>query len=293
MDDFMIECCFIEDNSICTTSMYENNPDKYRGLIYCIECGEKAWFTKGYTTEKMSRMACFGSKHKEGCNASTVTYGTDDTDEIDSKESVTSSDIRVDLDKVSNQSIYVSQDNDKHGDEESEWKTNRQKQALGNSSGFPLNKSLRQLLTNLGRNPDFGDKGQTISIVTDAGRVVLEGELKDHLVKLENVDRTHIGRDYIIWGTINNLSVDRNGTLWLNYGDYRTEPSISLDSNLKGQLITNFKLKEVAELDGSDIIIVGHVGFSQKGKAIISTGFTKYMSFRRRQVVSNSVGSTE
>lgn len=37
----------------------------------------------------------------------------------------------------------------------------------------------------------------------------------------------------------------------------------------------------MSELDGSDVIIVGHVGFSTQGKAIIKTGFTKYMSFRR------------
>lgn len=95
------------------------------------------------------------------------------------------------------------------------------------------------------------------------------------------MSREHIGKDYIFWGKINNLNIDKKGTLWLNYGDNLLESSIALNSKLKEQVLVNFKLKEVSELDGSDVIIVGHVGFSPQGKAIISTGFTKYMSFRR------------
>ncbi|MFK3864016.1 hypothetical protein [Pseudoalteromonas rhizosphaerae] len=276
----MLHCKFNEDDSICSTIDYEENPDKYRGLIYCIDCGEKAWFTKGYETQKISRMACFGAKHKEGCNASTVEFVSDDPDN-DEDEKNQNSGIRVDLDKVTSQSIYVSNDNNKHGDEESDWKGKSKRKIIGNSDGFPLSKSLRQLLTNLCRNSDYGDENQTITIVANSGRVVVEGDLRSNLVRIEDVSREHIGKDYIFWGKINNLNIDKKGTLWLNYGDNLLEPSIALNSKLKEQVLVNFKLKEVSELDGSDVIIVGHVGFSPQGKAIISTGFTKYMSFRR------------
>lgn len=282
----MIECRFKEDNSICSTIDYENNPDKYRGLIHCVECDEKAWFIKGYSTPKMDRIACFAARHVDGCNASTILLGSDDYDELEGDESALSSDLRIDLDKASAKSIYVSQENDKHGDEDSEWKSNRQKKAIGNASGYPLNKSLRQLLTNLCRNPNYGDKGQTITIVADSGRVVLEGELQGNLVPIEAITKQHIGKTYIFWGAINNLNVDKNGTLWLNYGDFRTEPSIAMDPDLKVQLLKNFKLSDVSKLDGSDAIIVGHVGFSKRGKAIIRTGFTKYLSFRRMEVLN-------
>lgn len=276
----MLHCKFNEDDSICSTSDYEQNPDKYRGLIYCLECGEKAWFTKGYETQKRSRMACFGAKHKEGCNASTVEFVSDDSDnDVDEKSQ--NSDIRVDLDKATYQSIYVSNDNNKHGDEESDWKVKSKRKIIGNSDGFPLSKSLRQLLTNLCRNSNYGDDNQTITIVANSGRVVVEGDLRSNLVRIEDVSREHIGKDYIFWGKINNLNIDKKGTLWLNYGDNLLEPSIAINSNLKEEVIVNFKLKEVSELDGSDVIVVGHVGFSAQGKAIIRTGFTKYMSFRR------------
>ncbi|MEZ8949112.1 hypothetical protein AB6E77_11340, partial [Vibrio sp. 10N.247.311.18] len=197
----------------------------------------------------------------------------------------TTADLKVDLDKTGANSLYVSKDNGLYGDEESTRVSSKQSKGLGNGSGFPLNKSLRALLTNLCRNPHYA-RGQTIKIVTDGGRAVIEGVLSDFLVPISSVSREHIGKEFIFWGTINTLNVDKNGTLWLNYGDYRKEPSVSLSFSLKEQLLKNFKLTEVSELDGSDVIIVGHVGFSANGKAIISTGFTKYLSFRKVKVVN-------
>jgi hypothetical protein len=283
----MLECFHIEFNSKCTTFDYEQNPDKYRGMIYCLECRNKAWFIRGYNTDKMSRTACFAAHHSENCTISTIEIGHDDSDELLQDESQNSSDIRVDLDKTVNSSIYVSTDNNKHNEEESDWKTNKQKKPLGNSSGFPLNKSLRQILTNLCNNAEYAEKGQTISIIADSGRVVLEGQLKSYLVKIEQVTREHLGRTLIFWGTVNNLNIDPTGNLWLNYGDYRKEPSIRFEPYLKDQLLRNFKLKDVSDLDGSDVIIVGHVGFSQKNKAVIRTAFTKYISFRKIQITAN------
>ncbi|SQD80429.1 hypothetical protein [Moritella yayanosii] len=264
----------------CTTEEYEGDVDTYRGDIQCIKCKKKAWFVRSYKTEKIDRMACFGAKHKDGCNASTILFSSDD--EQSHEENAQSEDIRVDLDKIGSQSIYISEPNNKHGDEESDWTASKKDKAIGNASGFPLNKSLRQLLTNLCKNPEYGDKGQTINIVADSGVSMIKGLLSDHIVPLNNIKREHAGSRKIFWGTINNLNL-KDGSLWLNYGNYNTEPSIILDQELRFDLLRNFKLKDVSELDGSDVIIVGNVGFSPRGKATIKTGFTKYMSFRRRK----------
>jgi hypothetical protein len=43
---------------------------------------------KGFTTEKMKRMACFAAHHKEGCNASTVLLSPEDNDSEEGSESV-------------------------------------------------------------------------------------------------------------------------------------------------------------------------------------------------------------
>lgn len=285
----MITCTYREDGSKCTTEDYEADPGKYRGLIDCTLCGKKAWFIKGYSTARADRMACFGAKHADGCDASTVMLSSDDLDEDKEGEGETTADLKVDLDKAGAKSLYVSRDNNLHGDEESSWVSSKQSKGLGNGSGFPLNKSLRALLTNLCRNPNYADKGQSIKIVTDGGRTIIEGPLADYLVPISDVGRQHIGKEYIFWGPINNLDIDKKGTLWLNYGDYRTEPSISLSSELKDQVLRNFKVKEVGELDGSDVIIVGHVGISPNNKVIISTGFTKYLSFRKVKVIDSEL----
>ena len=108
----MIYARYIEDGTLCSTSDYSNDPEKYRGLIACFECGQKTWFIKGFTTEKFERKACFAAHHEKGCNASTVLLTpVDDSSEEGSESETPSSDIRVDLDKSSGQSIYVSQEN--------------------------------------------------------------------------------------------------------------------------------------------------------------------------------------
>ncbi|WP_330472482.1 hypothetical protein [Vibrio harveyi] len=264
--------------------MYEDAPGKFRGLIDCKVCGEKAWFVKGYKTAKIDRMACFGARHKPDCDASTLLMKPDGEDES-AGEGDLSSDIRVDLDKANKNSLYVSQDNGKHGEEESIRVTARPASGVGSGLGFPLNKSLRALLTNLCRNPNYADKGQTINIVTDGGREIIKGQLADFLVPISETSDKYTGKEYIFWGPINNLNVDSTGVLWLNYGDYRTEPSIKLRPELKDQILRNFKIKEVSDLDGSDVIVVGHVGISPNNKAIISTGFTKYLSFRKMNIM--------
>lgn len=283
----MIYAKYVEDGSRCSTEDYSNDPEKYRGLIVCFECEKKTWFTKGFTTKRFERMACFAAHHEEGCNASTVLLTSEDNDSEEGSESEQpSTDIRVDLDRSNGQSIYVSQENDKHGNEDSDWTSSPQNKAIGGSNGFPLNKSLRQLLTHLCKNPNYADRGQSITIVADSGRKIIDGELKDNLVPIKCIASNQLAKSRIFWGTINNLNEDKSGQLWLNYGDYRSEPSILLDKKQKVELLKNFKLKEVSELDGSDVIIVSHARRSTSGKIIIKASFTKYMSFRRHKIIS-------
>ncbi|WP_158161272.1 hypothetical protein [Grimontia hollisae] len=283
----MLKVKFREDGTECTTEQYEHDPDKYRGLIDCIQCGRQAWFIKSYKTPKIERTACFAARHTEGCDASTVVLAIDDEDkEAGGDLDKDSSDIRVDLDKSSGGSIYVSTDSKKHSDEESSWVSSAKQKAIGNSSGFPLNKSLRQLLTNLCRNPQYGEPDKSIHIVAESGRTVIEGLLKDKLVHFSEITKEHEREQYIFWGELNNANV-KDETLYLNVGDFRKEPSIVIEEPLKSQVRATFRLKDFEELNGADALIVGVVGFSSNGKAVLRTGFPKYMAFRVRKVVYN------
>ena len=282
----MLKCKFIVDGSDCTTEQYQENPEKYSGQIFCKECNARAYFIRSYSTAKLTRMACFGARHANGCTASTVSIGVVDADDEQLADGDSqNSDLLVDLDKSSTNSIYVSAPTDIHGEDESTWMGSGRQKQIGGSSEYPTNKSLRQLLANLCKNEHFADKGQTIEIVADSGRVILSGLLSDNLMHFKDITDEHAGRLAIYWGTINNTNDDpKNEVLWLNYGNYRTEPSIRVSESLKQNIITNFKLNDISELNGADVIVVGSVGISDKGKAIIQTGFTKYMSFRRVEI---------
>ena len=279
----MIEVLYTVDNSVCNTEQYSANSEKFRGNIICSECGRKAWFIKGYDTEKMSRMACFAAHHIDGCKASTVQLVSDDVGSEDGENVETqSSDIYVDLDRAKTQSLYVSEENNKHGTEESQRTSPQKQQAIGNADDFPLNKSLRQLLTNLCTNKEYLDQDREIKVVADSGRVVLEGLLKDMAIHFDEIKEHHSQNVMLFWGTINNIYLRKNGELWLNSGS-KYEPSIIVNKALISDIKRNFKIDDLTELNGADVLVIGPLGFDVK-HALIRPAFTKYMTFRRHKI---------
>lgn len=279
----MIEVLYTVDGTVCGTEQYFADSEKFRGNIVCVECGRKAWFIKGYDTEKLSRMACFAAHHIEGCNASTVQLVADDAESEDGENNESqSSDIYVDLDKSKAQSLYVAEDNDKHGTEESKRTSPQKKKAIGNAGSFPLNKSLRQLLTNLCKNKEYLDQDREIKIVADSGRIVLEGQLKSKAIHFEQINQHHSQNVWLFWGTINNIYLRKNGELWLNSGS-KYESSIIVNKALTSDIKKNFKIDDLAELNGADVLVIGPLGFDGK-QALIRPSFTKYMTFRRHKV---------
>jgi len=273
----------IADGTLCTIEMYERDPEEYRGRIQCIECKKKAWHNRAYMLVKTNseRVACFGARHVEGCEASTVKH--EFTDGLDGEEPEQSHDIYIDLDKAKIQSHLVSPPSNKKDRSQTNWGNSKSVIEIGGGSAFPASKSLRKILSYLDRNENFGDKGQTIKIVKDSGVTLIDGQLKDYLVKFEDINRNQTGEQKIFWGTINNVNI-KDGTLWINYGDNRNtdEPSIKCEEIFKYDLMRNFNVSDVMDLGGSDVIIVGRLGYSPRGKPLIHATFTKYMSFRKR-----------
>lgn len=271
----------IADGTECTIEMYERDPEEYRGRIQCIECKKKAWHNRAYKLVKTDseRVACFGARHVEGCEASTVKH--EFADGLDEPEQ--SHDFYIDLDRAKIQSYLVSPPSDKKERSQTNWGNKKSIIEIGGDTGFPASQSLRKILSYLDRNENFGDKGQTIKIVKDSGVTLLDGQLKDFLVKFEDIKREYAGKQKMFWGTVNNVNI-KDGVLWINYGDNRNihEPSIKCEEKFKFDLMKNFNVSDVVDLAGSDVIIVGRLGYSPKGKPLIHASFTKYMSFRKR-----------
>lgn len=267
---------YVPDGTDCTVTLYQQNPEKYRGNIVCDVCEEKSWFVKGFSTEKYDRAPCFAAHHSSECD-NKITLIADDDGDSTSGDPAT---IHVDLDKQRKQTIDVAAPAPKPG-KESRWGTTRMYSSIGD---YPENKSLRQILTSLSRNPNYPEDDVTVKMIADNGRIVLQGRLADYLVPQKDICNTPVGEPRIFWGRINNVNKS-NGALWFNCGDYNNEPSILIeDDELELDLMDDFRLRDFDELQGADFIVVGIAFKAQNGKPYIKFGFTKYIAFRKYRV---------
>lgn len=271
----MFKVRFTADGSDCHTNLYQTEPDKYRGQLICLECKARAWFVK----ESSNKTAYFAAHHVEGCNASSVLLVAED-DELPAQDQ---HDLKVDLDKSRGGSMYVAEKSPDYIPGLPDWDLPNARNKLG-SGEFPTNKSLRQLLNHLCNNPDFANKQQTIKIVADSGRVLLDGVLQSLLRPVTAIQSADSGDLMLFWGRINNVN-ERNNALWLNMGNYQTEPSIIVEDELKDELLDYFRLKDFDELQGADFILLGHCGQSNQHKYVLRFSFCKYIAFRAYRTV--------
>lgn len=267
---------YVPDGTDCNVPLYLHDPDKFRGNIACDICGEKSWFVKGFTTEKYNRAPCFAAHHANSCDNKITLIADDDGDPTSGDPA----NIHIDLDKQRKQTIAVPPPSTKTA-KQSRWGTTR---AYTNVGDYPENKSLRQILACLSRNPNYPEDDATVKMVADGGRIVLQGVLADYLIPQGGISNVPLGEARIFWGRINNIN-KYNGALWLNCGDYKTEPSILIeDEELEDDLMQDFRLKDLEELQGADFIVVGVAFKAQAGKPYIKFGFTKYLAFRKYRV---------
>ena len=271
---------FEPDGSVVDTETFENDIDKYQGLIRCLECKKKAWHTKSYTVREVTRAACFNAHHLKGCEKATSMLVAEDmeneTHDDDLEKSNT--DIHVNLDKTKHDSIEVSTPADKHQGEEHNWTPSPQAlKAGGNNSDFPDSKSLRQILSYLVKNPGYGE-GKTIKITADSGRELLNGMLRDNLVEVSKIKEDDFRTQQIFWGEINNYKENKDGTLFLNYGGPK-DPSLILPKELKEDVMRVYKLNSLERFKGSHFIMFGVAGEKKNGGVLLRSTMPKYMNF--------------
>ncbi|MEA9977056.1 MULTISPECIES: hypothetical protein [unclassified Pseudomonas] len=268
----MESVAYILDSSSCTVILYQQDPDKYRGNIAC-SCKEKAWFVKGFSTEKFNRAPCFAAHHTDNCDFK-IELIPDESGEVAVADHTA---IHIDLDKQRKQSIEVLVP-EQNPAKVSQWGTTRRHSSIGD---YPENKSLRQILTSLSRNPNYPQDEAAVKMVADGGRIVLQGELADLLIPQKDIMAAPLGEAKIFWGRINNVNKSQ-GVLWLNCGNYNSEPSILIDDDdLEADLLLDFKLKDTDDLQGADFIVVGVPFRAKNGKPYLKFGFTKYIAFRK------------
>lgn len=270
-----------KDSSSCTISDYERDPEKYAGNIECSECQERSWYVRATTTTKISKIAYFAAHHQKGCDTGTIILVVEDEDAIP-PEGTDPSRINVDLDKRRPADIIIAEPTDKPTTEDPRW-GNVQKQ-YANAAEYPVNKSLRQILTYLIRNPEYPGDDRKIRVSADNGVTVIEGVLQDLLTHQSQMEGLEVGSVRLYWGTITNIRHTDDGILWLNTGDYLTEPSLIVRTeDLQDDLVNDFRLGDLSRLQGARFIVIGWLYRSSRGKPIIVFGFSKYIAFVKYQ----------
>ncbi|MEV1730432.1 hypothetical protein ABZQ65_33810 [Pseudomonas aeruginosa] len=162
------------DQSPVTPFQYQQDVDKYAGNIECSECEASAWFVRSSVSGGRERVACFAAHHQDGCQIKTVVLVVDD-EGAEPDEGTDTTRINVDLDKRKPQEILVPEPKERQP-VDSPWGVLQRKYA--NAADYPINKSLRQILSCLIKNPDYPEDDVSIRITTDGGRVALEGEVR-------------------------------------------------------------------------------------------------------------------
>lgn len=268
---------WLTDNSLISTAGYSVAVEQYRGLLVCPLCAEKAWYIKAVHSETVNRAACFAAHHQDGCDAATVRLRAEDDTEADAAPTSAASPSAGTINEKSATyapaGLWQSINAPRLGGEQ------------GGGHGYNVSTALRQLLSHLCRNPDFAKQGQRLQVLTAAGRELLAGKLADYLVHVNEISDKHLESLYIFWGRLNNVNErahddPRDDELWLNTGDYRKEPSIFIDADLRSSLVKRFKLTDLDALNGADFILLGHAGKSAHGKYTLHIAMSKYIAFR-------------
>lgn len=263
----------LTDNRLISTADYNMAVEQYRGLLVCPLCAEKAWYIKAVNSEAINRAACFAAHHQDGCDAATIRLKADDDTELN-----------ADVTRVGAVSANQVSETSARYAPAGLWQSIDAPQ-LGGEHGYNVNTALRQLLSHLCRNPHFAKQGQRLQVLTTVGRELLAGKLADYLVHVNDISDKHLEALYIFWGRINNANErehddPRDDELWLNMGDYRKEPSIFIDADLRQSLVKRFNLTDLDALNGADFILLGHAGKSAHGKYTLHIAMSKYIAFR-------------
>lgn len=261
----MQQARFLNDKRLINTSDYLSAAEHYRGLLLCPLCGEKAWFIKAVNSDSINRAACFGAHHQHGCEAATLRLSAEE----DASPGKKADSLREPAARYAPAGL---------------WQGISAPQ-LGGSDGYGVNSALRQLLSHLCRNADFAAQGRKLRVLAASGRELMAGKLADYVVHVNDISDKHLEALYIFWGRINNVnerefSNPDDDELWLNIGDYRKEPSIFIDADLRRSLVKRFNLTDLDALSGADFILLGHAGKSAHGKFTLHIAMSKYIAFR-------------
>ncbi|WP_345971933.1 hypothetical protein [Sulfurimonas diazotrophicus] len=277
------------DNKKYSAREFENLSDdelhEKRANLFCIECEERAWFTRSTQKGTKHRNAYFNSHHKEGCSHKTNYILIEDERDVapTTTETVNTTDeITVNLDdKKGGQLSDLTKEDHKVTDADFEPCGTRNVKGLAGKNYVARDKSLRLVLSWLVRYPNFRFSDKPIRFFSSAGAIQINGVVRDEIIHFDVFKPTE-GREHkIYWGLIVSADQSRDGTIWLNAGDSKRELSVKIFPDKAKEFIDVFEVKDLEELNGAFVIVVGKSQYASTGKPIIFCANTSFINIQR------------
>lgn len=236
---------------------------KKRRFLEC-KCGGPAFFRKA---SRSGHGACFGARpHKEGCDlASPDSENLNGSLSPEDKEFINSgNEIKLDLQYGAVESKHITEDGDIN--------VNGQNKGTSHSSENGKEKSVLQrrlstLLRTLVKEKDFfKDSNQEIYFKAKHPYYAKNFFIHSDYITNEYVKRINFRSYRAIWSLISDgrYSNDEK-SLWLNTGG-NDNISILIEEEFLSIFIDRFKIKDIEELSGKYVLIIGRLNKSKNEK---------------------------
>lgn len=230
--------------------------EQKRRRLTCDGCGFVAFFRK---PSRSGRGACFGARpHNDGCEAAAsdneirLPGGGDDQDEVFNPG-----------DRIVVELAFGGQEQPPHVDGDPRG-PRRPRGGRYVGDGGPrhgqLHRRLSTLLRLLVTAPNFRYSDQVIAV---EGHPDLPAF--DFFVKLDDVTTQYSGQFRGYWGQLTDARYGADDELWLNSGG-PGEMSFCLPADHVDAVLDRFRLDDVEDLAGLDILVLGTLQISRNGK---------------------------
>lgn len=261
---------------------------EHKTSFICLGCGEGAWFRAATKpTSKVNRGAHFNSHHQGECEFKTTYTLVDDEGESSqtadhSIPAVTDYVVNLDdkvggaindftLDPIPPEGFVITP---KGG-------------AIGKGRGVAYetsaSKTLRQLLSYLKRYPDFRFSDKSVELYSESGRLKVQGQIRNVAVHFDSISpNMDDDRNRLFWGSIVDSDDEAYGGIWLNASDSKSGLSIKIFADIKDRFLDVFKIKELKDLQGAYVLLVGKLHYTGKNnKPIIFCSIVNLVTIQK------------
>ena len=261
----------LEDGEIYTAVNFSRLPtadiERKRRLLRCPECKGPAFFRHASFN---GRAPCFGARpHALGCQLAAQEFLLDDCAGYNRGAlHIPDSKIIVDL----KYGAPVQRDNFRG--------TGRSplQESVGRNYSQPnfhiYHRRLGPLLRTLIESPAFGNSDQIVAI-DDHG----EYAARDFFLPLQSATYQYSGIFRGYWGVLSDAKLAPDNSLWLNSGGC-DNISFCLDSRYVDVIVQRYGIKDLEEIAGAYILVIGTPRVAQNGKLYCLIDDPEYMTLR-------------